>query len=257
MMQVILTNENYFSPEAQMKFMGASQFKSFCDCEARTMAELRGEYEREITKSMLVGSYVDAHFEGTLDLFKAKNPDIFTRTGDLKTDFKQAEYIIERIERSEMFMEYMSGQKQVIMTGEIEGVPVKIKIDSYHPEKMNVDLKIVKDFAPIWAEGKGKLSFPLYWGYDIQGAIYQAIEGHSLPFYIAAATKEKEPDLAIIEIPQYYLDAAMQNVKSMIVRFQAIKEGIIEPERCGKCDYCKRTKVLSEVMSLEDLEYAE
>ena len=42
-------------------------------------------------------------------------------------------------------MEYMSGEKQVIMTGEIEGVPVKIKIDSYHPNKMIVDLKVMSE----------------------------------------------------------------------------------------------------------------
>ncbi|MBR5808842.1 MAG: PD-(D/E)XK nuclease-like domain-containing protein [Clostridia bacterium] len=254
---MILTNENYFSRANQMKYMGASQFKSFCDCEARTMAELRGEYIREVTNSLLVGSYVDAYFEGTLDLFKAKHPDVFTKTGVLKADFKQAEYIIERIERSEMFMGYLSGSKQIIKTGEIEGVPVKIKIDSYHEGDKIVDLKIMKDFQSIWAEGRGKLPFPLYWGYDIQGAIYQAVEGNNLPFYLAAATKEDGPDLAIIQIPQYYLDTAMANIKSKIVRFQAIKEGIIEPERCEKCNYCKATKVLERVISLEEMEYAE
>ena len=28
-------------------------------------------------------------------------------------------------------------------------------------------------------------------------------------------------------------------------RFEALKEGIIEPERCGKCAYCRETKVLT------------
>ena len=253
----MITNANYFSSENQIKYMGYSQIKSFMDCEARTLAELKGEYARETSKSMLVGSYVDAHFENSLDIFKAKNPGIFTSKGELKAEFKQAEYIIERIERDKMFMEYMSGEKQVVKTGTIDGVPVKIKMDVYFPGERIVDLKVVKDFEPIWAEGRGKLNFALYWGYDIQAAVYQAIEGNKLPFYLAAVTKEKEPDFDIIQIPQYYIDAAMENIRSQILKFQAIKEGIIEPERCGHCDYCRATKKLSEIKSLEEFDYAE
>lgn len=253
----MMTNENYFSPENQMKYMGASQFKAFDDCEARALAELKGEYEREVTNSLLIGSYVDAHFEKTLDIFRARHPEIFTRNGDLKADFKRAEYIIERIERDPLFMEFMSGQKQVIKTGEICGVPFKIKIDSYHPGKMIVDLKIMKDMEPIWKEEKGRINFAEAWGYDIQGAIYQAIEGNHLPFYLAVATKEVEPDIEIIEIPQHYLDAALEYVKQKVMRLQAIKEGDIEPARCEKCNYCRRTKVLESVRSLEEFDYAE
>lgn len=253
----MIIHENYFSPENQMKYMGASQFKAFDNCEAAALAELKGEYEREVTNSLLIGSYVDAHFEKSLDLFKVKHPEIFTRNGDLKADFKRAEYIIERIERDPMFMEFMSGQKQVIKTGDICGVPFKIKIDSYHPGKMIVDLKVMKDMEPLWKEGKGKVNFAEAWGYDIQGAIYQAIEGNHLPFYLAVATKEVEPDIEIIEIPQHYMDAALEYVKQKVMRFQAIKEGDIEPVRCEKCNYCKRTKVLDSVRSLEEFDYAE
>ena len=62
-----LTSENYFSLEMQMKFMGVSQFKAFEECQAAALAEISGNYEREKTTSLLVGSYVDAYFEGTLD----------------------------------------------------------------------------------------------------------------------------------------------------------------------------------------------
>jgi hypothetical protein len=252
----MITNENYFSPENQMKYMGSSQFKSFMDCEARTMAEMKGEFVREVTKSMLVGSYVDAHFEGSLDVFQAKHPEIFTKSGELKAEFKQAEKIIERIERDDFFMSYMSGEKQIIKTGEIAGVPFKIKIDSYHPDKI-VDLKIMKDMEPMWKEGQGKVNFALFWGYDIQAAIYQMIEGNNLPVYLAVATKESEPDIDVIQIPQYYIDAALEIVKANAIRFQAIKDGFIEPERCGHCDFCKATKVLNEARSLEEFDYAE
>ena len=254
-----LTNENYFSLENQMMYMGVSQFKAFEKCEAAALAEVTGEYERERTTALLVGSYVDAHFEGTLDIFKAKNPELFTKKGDLKAEYRQAEEIIARIERDPLFVFFMSGEKQVIMTGEIEGVPVKIKIDSYHPGKMIVDLKVMKDFRPIYVPEKGRMSWIEAWEYDLQGAVYQEIvrqnTGLKLPFFIAAATKEKEPDIDIIEIPQPYLDVSLEHFKENVIRYDGIKKYGFDPDRCGVCDWCKMTKVLSAPRSLEVLNY--
>lgn len=257
----MITSETYFNPENESAFMGSTQFKAFLQCETAALATVRGEYAEEKTTALLVGSYVDAYFEGTLDVFKAHNPELFNRDGSLKAPYKQAEQIIMRIERDDMFMRYMSGEKQVIMTGEIEGVPVKIKIDSYHPGRALVDLKIMKDFAPIWVDGQGKLPFVEAWGYDIQAAIYQEVERQNrgpdsepLPFFIAGATKEKpEPDIAIISIPQDRIDSAMETVRANIGRFASIKRGEIEPERCGHCDYCRSTKVLSEIVDYREV----
>ncbi len=254
-----LTNENYFSLENQMKYMGVSQFKAFEKCPASALAEVMGNFEREQTTALLVGSYVDAHFEGTLDIFKAKHPELFKRDGSLKSEYIQAERIIQYLEDDGMFMEYMSGEKQVVMTGEIEGVPVKIKIDSLLPDKI-VDLKIVKDFEPIYVPEKGRLTWIEAWEYDLQGAVYQEIvrqnTGKTLPFFIVAGTKERDyPDKDIIEIPQSYLDVELERFKRDVQYFDAIKKGLIEPERCEHCTYCKSTKVLKEPKRLEVLEY--
>lgn len=250
-----LTETNYFSPEAEAYYMGSTQFKRFMKCPAEAMAMLRGEWAQEKSTALLVGSYVDAHFSGTLDLFKAQNPDIFKKDGTLKSDYEQANYIIARIERDEMFMRYMNGGTQDILTGEIEGVPFKIKIDSYHKGKAIVDLKVIKDFAPVWdEEQRRKIPFVEFWGYDIQAAIYQSIEGSGLPFMIAAATKEKpEADIAIINIPQERIDYCREIVRQYAPIFQAIKMGEVEPTRCGHCDYCKSTKVLTEIIDYREL----
>lgn len=46
---MVLTPENYYSPEANFEYMSVSQFKDFSGtygqvgCEARAMAKLRGE----------------------------------------------------------------------------------------------------------------------------------------------------------------------------------------------------------------------
>ena len=248
-----LTGENYFSSEAEKRYMGSSQFKSFMKCEAAALAEINGEYERRKTAALLIGSYVDAYFDKTLDKFKAQHPELFKRDGTLKAEYIKADEIIARVERDEMFMRYMSGGKQRVKTGEIAGVPFKIKIDSLHNDTAIVDLKIMKDFEPIYKPGEGKLTFIEFWGYDIQGAIYQEVEGNHLPFFIAGATKEDETDIGIFQIPQAYLDAALEQVKELAPRYQAIKNGEIEPVRCEQCDYCKRTKVLTKIISLEDL----
>lgn len=251
-----LTNDNYFSQEMSVKFMGVSQFKAFEKCPAAALAEINGEYEREKTTALLVGSYVDAHFEGTLDLFKAHHPELFKRDGTLKSEYIQAGQIISRIERDPLFMQFMSGEKQVIMTGEIEDVPVKIKIDSCFPDKI-VDLKIMRDLEPMYVPEHGKLPWYEAWRYDLQGAVYQEIvrqnTGKKLPFYLAAATKEKETDIQIIHIGQELLDFELDQFKKKVQIYDAVKKGIIEPGRCGKCDYCKQTKILTEPIESEDL----
>lgn len=251
-----LTHENYFSREAQMEYMSVSQFKAFEVCEAAALAEVTGNYEREKTTSLLVGSFVDAHFEGTLDVFKAQNPQLFKRDGTLKSDYIKAYGIINRLEQDDFFMSFMAGKKQVIMTGEISGVPVKVKVDSLLPDKI-VDLKVMKDFAPIFKPEQGRLNFIEAWRYDLQGAVYQEIVrqniGKKLPFYIAAATKEKETDLAVIEVSPAYLELEIATFEEKVMRYDAIKSGAIEPKRCEHCNYCKSTKVLTRAISMEEL----
>ena len=53
---MVLTNDNYFSPEAAKEFWSVSQFKAFNRCEAAGLAEALGEYEREESDALLIGS---------------------------------------------------------------------------------------------------------------------------------------------------------------------------------------------------------
>ena len=244
-----LTQENYYSPKANKEFMSVSQFKAFSKCQNSALAEIKGKYEREKTTSLLVGSYVDSYFEGTLDAFKEQNPEIFKRDGTLKAEYIQAEAIIERIKKDKQFMRHLSGEKQVIMTGSIKGVPIKIKIDSLRPKEI-VDLKIMKDFEPLYVQDMGLQPWFKAWGYDLQGAVYQEIvrqnTGKKLPFILAAATKEKITDIDNIELTQDDLDFALDRFMRDVELFDAIKKGIIAPARCEKCDYCKLSKVLKQ-----------
>lgn len=270
-----LTNENYFSQEAQREYMGSTQFKSFLACEAAALAEVEGQYRRPVTTALLVGSYVDAYFEGSLSSFKAAHPELFKKDGSLKADYVQAEKIIARLERDELYMMLMSGRKQVILTGEIAGVPYKVKIDSLldgqvcqeivarYPKAAAalgfcdgaiVDQKIMASTDDVWSEADWcKMPFVRAWGYDYQGAIYQAVEGHMLPFILAVGTKENEPDLAAVYIPDQELAASLETVRELSPRFQAIKEHKVEPIGCGKCPYCRSLKKLDAIIDFREL----
>lgn len=246
---MILNQRNYFSRKANLLFMSVSQFKSFEKCPYTALAEIKGKYKRSKNTALLVGSYVDSYFEGTLANFVRKNPEIFKKGGELKSDYIQAEAIIQRILKDKLFTKYISGEKQVIMTGSINGVDIKIKIDSLHTDKI-VDLKVMKDFADGYHEERGLVPWFDYWEYDLQGAVYQEIvrqnTGEKLPFYLAAATKEKITDIDIVHLNQNTLDFALDRFKRDVELFDAMKKGVIEPTRCEKCEYCKNTKRLKE-----------
>ena len=245
-----ITNETYFSREAEAFYMGSTQFKRFLSCEAGALAYINGQHAQVETTALMVGKYVDSYFEGTLPLFKAQNPSLFSkRDGSLLAAYTQAEDIIRRIERDPEFVKALSGQKQVIMTGVIAGVPFKIKVDSLLPDRI-VDQKVMRDMADVYSPEEGRrVPFWQYWGYEIQGGIYREIvrqnTGLLLPFGLAVATKEKETDLDLIQLPPSVLDDALALVEEQAPYFDMLKKGMADPERCGKCDWCRNTKVLT------------
>ena len=268
-----LTHENYYSPEANEAYMSTSQFKAFDRCEAAALAELRGEYQPAPSTAMLVGSYVDAAVSGELDSFQEMHPEIFKRDGTLKAEYQNAETIYRRLMSDDLFRRMVSGKNQVILTGDIAGVPFKAKLDSLlsgeqaaeiiekYPNTAEwlglgtgaiVDLKVMRDTQPEWSEGE-RVPFPVAWGYDIQGAVYQALEGHGLPFFIAAVTKENPADIELIGIDQSSLDARLREVETRAPRYQAIKEGYLEPTRCGTCAYCRSTKRLTSFVDYREM----
>lgn len=257
-----LTNENYFSPEMNMEYMSVSSFKDFEECEVHALAKLKGEYVEEKSKALLVGSYVDAYFSNEMEQFKAENPQIFKKDGTLLKDFEKADEIIKAIESDPLLMKYLGGKKQVVMTGEINGVKVKIKVDSLLPYAI-VDQKIMASIRElVWkydeeTKRNKQVDFVEAFGYDIQGAVYQEIvrqnTGEQLPFILAPTTKEEEPDKALIQIDQDILDERLKYFASKVQRYDMIKKGIIDPVGCGHCPSCRKKQKLTEVVSYKAL----
>ena len=273
MSNFVLTSENYYSQEADEKYCSVSQYKDFMGmvgkrgCESMALAKMRREFETPITTPLMVGSYVDSYFEGTLATFAAQHPEIFSSrgktAGELKAEYKQASIMIDRAEKDPLFMKYMAGDKQVIMTGEIEGVPFKIKIDSTDGRRIT-DLKTVKSISEaFYVKDSGeRVSFIEWWSYDLQAAVYQEIyrqnTGDVLPFYICAISKDKtdnipHPRIAVIELQPLLIRDRLTEVKQNVKHIQELKDGIIEPIPCGLCDWCADNLPLEGVTSSDML----
>ena len=250
-----LTSSNYHTPEANTAFWSVSLFKAFDKCEAAGLASARGEYVRDESDAILMGKYVDAYFSGqSEEFFKQYGDVMYKRDGSLYAKYERCNTMIDAVERQPKMLEFLKGEKQKIFTAELFGVPWKVKLDVLGDDRI-VDFKTIKDFAPVYKEGFGRLSWVEYWGYDIQGAIYQKVvemnTGKRLPFYLAAVTKETVPDVGLFEIPQHMLDTALKVVEAKIDRFDLVKMGEIEANRCERCEWCKNTKVLIAPMIYE------
>lgn len=268
---------NYYSREANWAYLSNSQFKAFAKCEAAAMAELRGDYTPPQSKALLLGSFVDAYFSGEFNEFVAAHPEIRISSeknaGEFKEDFKKAFAACQRLDQEPLIKALLSGRHQVIKTGRIAGVPFKCKVDSLlssdqvrricekFPEvrklapfggQMIVDLKYLASLDPVWSdEAQCHISFAQFWGYDIQGAIYQRLVRRFPPFVLTGITKETSPKIFAIYIPDADLQAAMDDVEARAPRYQAIKTGRIAATRCGHCPYCRATEHLTAISPLQ------
>ena len=272
-----LTDSNYYSVDANKEYCSASQYKDFMGCplipgcEERALKTIEGEYKKEVTKALLEGSILDALWENDdPEYILSRFPDCVSSKGPTKGQLK-AEYLkvmgwYQRSLKEKKFCEYMSGDKQTIMTGEIEGLPFKIKIDSYIEDVAIVDLKTTKtldrNYRYYIPDSGERLPFYLAYGYDIQMAIYREIvrqkTGKTLRCYLACVDKESHPVCDIIELPQKLLDDTLERIKGKCYDIILLKSGEVTPTRCesSECDYCRDTHKC-EVISTEEFELNE
>jgi hypothetical protein len=249
---VKLTARNYYSTKANQEFFSVSQFKAFQKCEASAMAELKGEYTPDRGRALILGSFVDEMLTGTrksqMKFIEENQGELLKKNGEYYADVAQAVEAVERVKAQPLMMKYLNGGHQKIMTGEIEGVLVKGKFDSYKPGEFIADLKYLKDFkSPNMFENAIS-----YYSYDMQLAVYRELvrqnTGILLPCYLVIVTKQEPPDVAVAEINSYDLDNALDKFKKQIKHFQAVKNGDVVAERCEShdCPYCRATRILKE-----------
>lgn len=265
-MTMDLLGEDYYSAASARQYWSISQYKRFRECEARALAELEGEWEdQRDNTALLVGNMVHSYFESpeAHKKFMDENADAMISKagktkGQLKADFLVGQRMIERLEADKQFMEYYVGQKEVAVTGEIEGVEFKGKIDCLNVEKgYFVDIKTTKSDidSMVWVQDEAsgrniQVRWFEAWGYVLQMAAYKKMlkeqYGKEFTPVIYAVTKESTPDTrAIVFQSQEKLDYELSELSMLIKHLDDVKKGKEEAKPCGHCEYCK-SKALSQ-----------
>ena len=250
-------NENsYFSKEANQEYMSVSQFKAFVQCEAQALHNIEFSGENE-SSAFLEGKLFEAWVSGDKNLFVTQHPELISSrgatAGKIKVEFNKIINSAERFLQQTLFKNIIDKcEKQIILTGEIEGVKVKCALDLFDRKTNSIyDIKCMKDFKEQWNK-KEKAYVPWYYiyGYVLQLAVYREIVrqnfGEPKEIGLIAATKEEEPDLQAISFSKELLDIELEYFKHNIKRFNDIKLGKIKAIPCGECSYCKSIKNIKE-----------
>ena len=252
-----LNHQNYFSKEAELKFMSRGQYLRFLECEARAVAMLNSEWVEESSTALLVGSYTHAWSQGALREWIVNHPEMFKKDGSLKSQFVVADKMIDTLQNDPLCMYTLEGQKEVIFVAEMFGTPWKVMLDAYNPEKHRAaDLKTTRSITEhYWNEEfRTKVSFVEQYNYLTQAAIYTEVERIAsgrppedwLDFYIVAVSKQDYPDKAVIDMrgPERYIQE-LAEIEANMPRVLAVKNGLMEPKRCEACSFCRATKRLT------------
>lgn len=258
-----LLGKDYYSRESAIRYWSISQYKRFRECEARALAELRGDWtDTRDNTALLVGNYVHSYFESEKahSKFVDENKTAMLSTrgttkGQLKKDYVIAEQMIEALKNDYQFMKYYQGKKEEAVTGFLGGVEFKGKIDCLNVDRgYFVDIKTTKGPIDdkIWNGEERVFWFEAY-GYILQMAAYKTMleAKYNKPFkpIIYAVTKETPPDTRAIAIEnvdamQMELDSLAQSIK----RLDDVKKGIEKPKPCGHCEYCRANQLTQRVM---------
>lgn len=255
-----LNSQNYHSREANEFYLSNSQYGDFMTCEAMALAKIRGDFVDPPNDACLIGSYVHAAVEGTLDEFKASEPALFKSNGELYAKYEYADRMVRALKNDKLIQYLLQGKKEVIMTAEMFGAPWKVKLDNYVRGRFFADLKTVASIRrKVWNQKYGYTNFVQAYEYPRQIAIYTEIEKRSwgsnswIESFIIAVSKEEEPDKEVISIPFEDLEIELAEVEENMPRILAVKSGLEPPERCETCKYCRRTKQLTGAIHYMDL----
>lgn len=262
-----LNRDNYHSTEANRQYMSVSLFKSFLPqypggCEARAVALLNGEWEEPDKDAFLLGGYVHAWNDGSLMEYMAKNPGLFKPSGQLYAKYEIADKMIATLRNDLLITKAREGEKEVILTGELFGMPWKVMIDILNPKLRTIaDLKTTREISRTQYNEvlRCRQNFIEFYGYDWQMAIYAEIERQNrgevdyFKPHIIAVSKEDPPDKALIHFGTEFIPEVLADMELFAPGIKAVWEGRDEPIRCDKCDYCRATKVLTGTVFYKDV----
>lgn len=271
----MLTQENYYQDKT---YLTNSRIKKYMECQAKAKAIENGDWveERDET-ALLVGNYVHSYFESAKahQQFLEENGDkMIAKTGktkgQLKKDFLVGDKMIQVLETDERFNQLYHGQKgdkvekEMIVFGELEGIPFKGKLDSVNLTRgYFVDLKTMKSiYADEWnselrTRVKAAANNILNFGYAGQLALYRELlkqrTGDDYRQFIVAVSKENVPDKEVLVIPEHFLEDGLSRLLEAATEIWDVIQGKKEPKKCERCDYCRSVKKLTKIVSLDEL----
>lgn len=319
-MHLALTPANYHSTEANNQYMSKHQFDSWCECPARTKAELDGNWNEKDKPHFVIGSAVDMALltpddwplfvqQNADNLFneptvaeikawceenerfvppKAKKAELMhmypecRSAGKPNSNMITARRCIARAQADPVFMEYLQGNHQEILTAKMydcDEIEWKAMFDVRVPGVRITDLKTAasmmsEGWIPQWdiwkrlANRRG-LHPTVKWqkgpwyemfNYFRQAVVYMDIEkehsGRDVPFFLAPVSKEsygreEQCDIGpILEIGSHieHLRRRIKHERGYIRKHlpQVLewKFGREKAPRCegDKCGYCASTR---------------
>jgi hypothetical protein len=172
--------------------------------------------------------------------------------GKPKAGFVVIDRMIARLRRELVWNDFMElSDKEQVITPVLGGVAWKMQIDFIaHSVKAFGDLKSAKDFE--WSyNSEYKVRTPWYEGYWLQLGMYRAgiraVFGFDYSPCIIGATKQDPPDICAVDFEDHgrRLSAEVEMCLLKLPEVMAWKTGLVTPQECGKCDYCRERKVLT------------
>ena len=270
-----LTQDNYYQDK---EYLSYSRMKQFLKCPARALAAEGGTWtESRDETPLLLGNYVHSYFESqeAHEAFLKENGEkLISKAGktkgQLKKEFLIGDSMIASLKDDPSFNRLYHGsstenvEKEMIVYGEIEGVPFKGKLDSVNlTQGYFADLKTMKSIYDMEWNSELRRKVPtavnniLGFGYHCQLAVYRELlkqmTGDEFRPIIVAVSKEEVPDKEVIRIDEEWLEEGLEEVASYIKEVWDVIQHKVEPQPCGHCDYCRSQKKLTSIVTLNNL----
>jgi hypothetical protein len=277
-----LTTDNYYSVEASREYMTVSQLHAFSDCpEFAYRRYIVGDVKDEAYKPFVMGNFSHTWWDGpdAHAAFIQQHPEVFSSRGptkgQLKSDYTAAIKALEEAKRDTKFMEYMTGEHEVIFTAELFGVPWAIRVDVINHEKERMsDFKHVASLTsehwmclkydlqgnilPPDAKGvevyEKNTKVPFYEAYHywqrfaVYFAVLQKATGRFYELYMPTLTKEDPPNRQVFAFNNRF--RLMQELDMVQRKLPDIIEhrGGRNLWKCGKCFHCRKNVVVEDVV---------
>lgn len=237
MSKLLLTPDNYYTPEADQAYMSCSQYSTFVGvaedtpCPARAMAKILGKFTEKPRDAFLYGNYFHTALESEqahAEFCEAHAEDIFiikektvqratknspavkeTVVSGKYASYLQLDNCLRVIRSDASFQKLLEalGENEVILSGEIFNVPWRIRCDKIiSGSHIIVDWKTCASLTQMHYSPakKDRVTFVEHYGYLMRAAVYMEIYrqnfGVKPAFVLGCVTKQEDPAKGIYVI---------------------------------------------------------